>query len=59
LPKLTTLAQPACEIGMAAMEMLLAKIAGPGSGAESKLLKAELRVRESTCRCKRASPVTP
>jgi DNA-binding LacI/PurR family transcriptional regulator len=59
LPKLTTLAQPACEIGMPAMEMLLAKIAGPGSGAESKLLKAELRVRESICRCKRASPVTP
>jgi LacI family transcriptional regulator len=57
-PKLTTLAQPASEIGRAAMEMLLAKIAGSSPGAESKLLSAELRVRESTCPCKRALSVS-
>jgi DNA-binding LacI/PurR family transcriptional regulator len=57
-PKLTTLAQPASEIGRAAMEMLLAKIAGSSPGAESKLLKGELRARESTCPCKRALSVT-
>jgi LacI family transcriptional regulator len=47
-PKLTTVAQPAREIGRLAMEMLLRKMQGAGSDHEIKLLKAELRVREST-----------
>ena len=50
-PQLTTVAQPTCAIGCRAMELLLAKMrAGADSPVlnEQILLKAELRIREST-----------
>jgi LacI family transcriptional regulator len=53
-PRLTTVAQPAREIGRIAMEMLLRKMQIPSTENEIRLLKAELRIRESTGRIKRA-----
>jgi LacI family transcriptional regulator len=51
-PRLTTVAQPAYEMGRRAIELLLAKIRAAEAGSAIKddlvLLKAELRVREST-----------
>jgi LacI family transcriptional regulator len=55
-PKLTTIAQPAYEIGKLALEMLLAKLNTDSEegGGEVKMLDAELRVRESTGPCRHA-----
>jgi len=50
-PKLTTVAQPTYEIGRRGMEMLLKKMSDAsddGGVSEVMLLRAELRVREST-----------
>jgi DNA-binding LacI/PurR family transcriptional regulator len=54
-PRLTTIAQPACEMGKQAMRMLLNKLQEPQKSAEDNetegvavMLKAELRVRDST-----------
>jgi LacI family transcriptional regulator len=56
-PKLTTVAQPSYEIGRLALEMLLAKMRSESEEstvATVKMLKAELRVRESTGPCRHA-----
>ncbi|MGH9402592.1 MAG: LacI family DNA-binding transcriptional regulator [Terriglobia bacterium] len=52
-PRLTTVAQPTCEMGKQAMQMLLRKIESFKEGADGDeekvvVLKAELRVRDST-----------
>jgi DNA-binding LacI/PurR family transcriptional regulator len=50
-PKLTTIAQPAYEIGRLALETLLAKMSGGSEDttrSEVRMLKASLNVREST-----------
>lgn len=51
-PRLTTVAQPTCEMGKQAMQMLLRKIESSREGANSEekmvVLKAELQVRDST-----------
>jgi len=55
-PQLTTIAQPAYEMGKRAMQILLKKLQAPAGsdGADQQNivhLKAELRIRESTARC--------
>lgn len=53
-PKLTTVAQPAYEIGKLALETLLAKMSGGSeetARSEVRMLKASLNVRESTGPC--------
>lgn len=61
-PKLTTVAQPSFELGRTAMQMLIRKIqvvqGQPEPEVESNLvvLKAELRIRESTAHPRSLSP---
>ena len=63
-PQLTTIAQPAYEMGKTAMQILLKKLQAPttddgtdqqsGDGTDQPNivhLRAELRIRESTARC--------
>jgi LacI family transcriptional regulator len=60
-PRLTTVAQPASEIGRRAMEMLLGKMRMEGDdnvGNRVELVKADLRIRESTGPCVRSSIVS-
>ena len=47
-PAITVIAQPTCEIGRSAIELLLARIAKPGQLRRRIVLRGELRVREST-----------
>lgn len=53
-PPLTTIAQPECEVGKSAIELLIHKIEAPDEAAETdeanfRLLPSELVIRESTC----------
>ncbi len=48
IPELTTVAQPIDAMGRSAAELLLAKIANPGSATETEVLDTSLRVRSST-----------
>ncbi len=53
-PRLTTVAQRTCDIGKIAMEMLLRRIKADtehNARSEVRLLKAEVRARESTAPC--------
>lgn len=54
-PKLTTVEPPKYELGQAAVELLLDRVAGKGSPGIVKKLRPELRVRES-CGCKMSEP---
>ncbi|GAB3907483.1 LacI family DNA-binding transcriptional regulator [Mucilaginibacter boryungensis] len=56
-PPLTTVIQPAFEIGAAAAEICLKQIARPGSKYIKKILKTELIVRRSTIKKKLAKPL--
>jgi DNA-binding LacI/PurR family transcriptional regulator len=62
-PRLTTVAQPARELGRRAMQLLLDRVESktedsPG-GSRQVLLKPELRIRESTARAATSAPRKP
>ena len=61
-PRLTTVAQPALEMGKQAVQMLLRKIQSAKDGHKDEEnevveLKAELRLRDSTAQCSPAENV--
>jgi LacI family transcriptional regulator len=49
-PRLTVIEQPSYQLGMAAVQELLATIAGPGQRRRRKVLRGRLIIRDSTAR---------